>query len=319
MKGGRIYLIMGYKNIYGGDNVKSFSDLERDIKNYKITDYYLEYNSRECYFHYCNNKAFNSILDNSSFWFTHSDYTNDDMEIKEGKKIIINSLNEMYKLYIKEYMELLVYRVFDIIKHCYILSFCKSDNSSNMWREYAGLDGYCIKINVFDMLNFKLQGNIRGKEIGKYFYVYNGLVLYDDKLKVDKVKKLLLTFGEIYKLWLKRSISEEKFKELELYVINGLAEFCLFCKNSGWESEKEYRIVLVPKSSEANIFLESRTSEYFEKVPYFDVSFRGFKDLIQGAVLGPQNNNCVEEIKLKLKNYNYKYWDVKKIDLPIRF
>ncbi|WP_212904568.1 DUF2971 domain-containing protein [Clostridium polyendosporum] len=299
--------------------MKCFYDLERDIKNYKITDYYLECNFKECYFHYCNNEAFNSILDNSSFWFTHSDYTNDGMEIKEGKKIIIDCLNEINDLYTEEYKEILLGKIFTLIQDSYILSFCRNDNSSSMWRDYAGLDGYCIKINIFNMLDFKLQGNIEGEELGKYFWIYNGLVLYDDKIKNDKVKKLLNHFGEVYKLFLKGRISEEKFNELEFYVTSRLAEFCLFSKDSGWESEKEYRIVLVAKNNEANIFIKLRTNKYFNKIPYFNISFRGFEKLIRGVVLGPKNNRCVEDIKLKLENGNYEHWDVKKVDLSIRF
>ncbi|GIM30482.1 hypothetical protein CPJCM30710_31480 [Clostridium polyendosporum] len=299
--------------------MKGFYDLEGNIKNYKVTDYYLECNSNEFYYHYCSNKAFDSILDNSSFWFTNSDYTNDAMEIKEGKKIIVNCINEMEDLYSKTYRGILQDKIFSIIQQSYILCFCRSDNSSNMWREYAGIDGYCIKVNIFDMLNFKLQGDIEGEELEKYFWIYNGLVLYDDKIKNDKVKELLNHFGEVYKLFLIGRISEENFNTLEYYVTNHLAEFCLFCKKSGWESEKEYRIALLPKNNEANKFLKIRYNKYLGDIPYFNISFSSFKDLIQGVVLGPQNNKHIEEIEQKLKSGSYKHWDVKKVDLPIRF
>ena len=205
-------------------------------------------------YHYTTLDGLRGILQTNSLWCTDPSPLGDPMELKYGKRLVLDKLNE--KIIVEKniltveilkklmnYLEFLdpsFYRVF-------IACFCEDDNLLSQWRAYGRKGvGYNIGFNIkTDTMYSNILENHSDESyliLRKIIYnpeqqdemISNNISNIIDEAK--KVEDVLKSGGEISKQWT---------TEAALETVNILFDMILSLKSPVFKEEKEWRLIKV--------------------------------------------------------------------------
>jgi hypothetical protein len=314
----------------------------------------LDLSTSEIY-HYTNTGGVLGIIENKNFFVSKSDFLNDSTEIDyfwlvfneviddiikndidglEHKQENFKRFCEQFKVFAQEHSTLLNDKY-----EFYILSFSKNSDSLALWSNYAGNDGYNIKINLYDNLN---------RWDGQWDYYRYGSVIYSESTQKEIIKnEIVETFEYFYIdnhfVEYQERINAPTDKDVEeavrFFINDGLIYrmmiWMLFFKNNLFSQEEEVRVIFMRFSlnffqlKKQNLILKEdnvytrfptkfRVREQFI-TPYIQMGF----DLksIKGVKIDPNNKmDKAEAGLLMFLNANkIKKVEISKSDIPLRF
>ena len=276
--------------------------------------------------HYCTIDTLLSIIENQCLRFTDVRFLNDSTEFLEVIPMIEHVLtNGNYSSSFKQFFlqssiieDLKSYRQSysaisnvdqtykDMPYRTYTCSLSKNCDSLNMWNYYAASSagvniGFDFAWNMFEGSNSYKTNT--GKRLSGDIWLSRGLVIYNNFDKEKCVIKFLDHLFNVYSNLLQlnlldkyRALLVQAFKE----PINNMR--CFF-KNSHFDGEQEYRIVLkIPEEtlrspkSNPNIVNVSFFRRGKVLVPYVDYKFK--KSSISQIVMNPYN--CEDSSMMEL-------------------
>ena len=297
-------------------------------------------------YHYTSPTGLYSTIKNQNIWFTDCQFMNDKSEYVYIKNVLIKAL----KLYGKEFEDLecyadyLIGRPYESIyldtskpslnfkKSRYYL-FCASLNpdSHNMWCYFTkngNYEGYNLRFDIDSFVNLfssipdltLVHGKVIYDEQEQIRQLRDKIEIlndqYNQNLEAIKGQKLKDEFGNEYNK--EDFIDEEYQSDLSDF----LQERCLFFKNSAFESENEYRIVIKTPSefSHEHFRLGHRVGNNGIIIPFREFHF-DTKKVIDQITLGPMLETDVAKAGLvSLLNLSYEQqFDIKCSDIDVRF
>lgn len=265
----------------------------------------------EIIYHYTDLYALKSIVENNTLWATNTKFVNDIEERRYIANVLDlllppNSSTDMISLFdtikheIQNYSDTYSYRgeIHDIIrKHstdAYIISFSVNQDSLPLWSGYAQKQGLNIGFN-----RQKLRSDIYNAFDGEANDVLCGKVLYvNNQAGNDNLQILQTMICEICDDCLQRNIDAELMNSILashiMYIRN-------FVKSESMKSEEEYRMVIIPKTTESNVRIRVKDDML---IPYIEYS-ENIQEAIKCVTIGPTNKNemLAEGLKYLLKRY----------------
>jgi len=221
----------------------------------------------EIFYHYCSLNALYGIISNKSFWLTSLESTNDAKELKLGKEVLTQALNEL-KLqhsasrYIKFFDRIIEAPNDDKFKKIrpkykyYGLSFVENKDSLTHWERYGdGSRGVCIGVNLW-MINHFFEENYGLPNIVTN-WLQNSKVFYSFEEQVDYAKSSIMAKLEGFDM-----MTNSKNEEIE-HIFNSIYYSTLATikprfKHPGFSDEDEHRIYLEEGEAE-------EASNFFKK------------------------------------------------------
>lgn len=292
-------------------------------------------------YHYTSAEGLLSILENCEIWATNSNFLNDKSEFIYTYKLFYEKiLKEIKNEKIKTIMinrfnyntcDPVTLDANDIYTARYIISFSKSPDNLLLWSEFSGNTGYNIGFDI-SKLKDKLN-NLWG---------FDGKVIYNKERQIELLKNVV-------SVMLKETFQDKNINSLDdlsdninvediqkmLPVLHNIIElYSMFFKQSEFEQEEEYRLVIqvshgVPSrllcANESGIFFkETNNKMYFRvkegmlspfvKVPFWDL------DSLESITIGPKNNIDIAKMGLEIycrnKGINPK---ILKSNIPLRY
>ncbi len=265
----------------------------------------------EVIYHYTDLNALKSIVENNTLWATNTKFVNDieerryianvlDLLLPPNSSADTISLFDTIKHEIQDYGDTDSHRgeIHDIIrKHsadAYIISFSVNQDSLPLWSGYAQKQGLNIGFN-----RQKLRSDIYNAFDGEANDVLCGKVLYVNNKADNRNLQILQTMiYEICDDCLQRNIDAELINSILashiMYIRN-------FVKSESMQSEEEYRMVIIPKTTESNVRIRVKDDML---IPYIEYS-ENIQEAIKCVTIGPTNKNemLAEGLKYLLKRY----------------
>lgn len=255
-------------------------------------------------YHYTSIGSAKKIIETGSIYATEYKNLNDPLEISEGMITILKKLEgNQNTIYGAVKIHDGKYKVnFDFNSDYFISSFCLLGDDLAQWRSYgSALTGGCAIGFDFHKLGHKLSSFD--------LPIIMQPVLYDNKLK-EKYLNLLFTQIEIEFEKIIKNNGNKFEMDFLLDVMNCLiSEFCCFTKQSGYRSEREFRVLVRAKKveNENHKIIKNRIVSGVE-IPYILVDLKGKKDVIEidELIFSPR-------IK-ELKNYNLQLEEIRNLN-----
>lgn len=205
-------------------------------------------------YHYTNLHGYMGILKTKSLWCTDTSSLNDPMELKYGKKLVVDALNEKIKIEKNKRIKNLLYglhkyvNAFEtILFRVFIACFCKDGNLLSQWRAYAKKGvGYNIGINFCE--NTKFSHN--SENVSNETHMILRKIIYD----LDDQKEIILRSIDTI---IKEAKNVEKSLDNKvdsnnmwstyaaLETVNILFDIIMSIKNPAFKEEKEWRLIKV--------------------------------------------------------------------------
>ncbi len=229
-------------------------------------------------YHYTTIDGLMGILKNRSLWLTHTSSLNDPTELKYGKEIILNILNNKignrHEGIIERFLHLLIGEVnrFDeIMYEAYVACFCKSDNLLSQWRAYGHRGGgYNLGFTFTSDTKFYHTSDLSEKES----HVILRKIIYDNNKQKEVVTKYVSSIISFAKDAIKCFQNNGGIPEIwesmaAMESANILCDLMLSFKNPVFSKENEWRLILVRQSQhKANQLQFKRNEKGF--TPYFE-------------------------------------------------
>lgn len=193
-----------------------------------------------------------------------------------------------------------------------VWGFCltRNEDDLNMWRGYGNnTSGIAIGFKKSELI--KLCDHCRTSNFGRIGLLS---VHYDkDKAKAIALDSFNKLFAKTQEL---RDLNENEKNNAMSEIFADLGVTLATCKDSGFKSENEVRIIL----SSVNIDnFEGLKVDYGIKnnkiVSYIDIDIIN-DEAIQKICIGPKNGNSVEDIERVLKHYHCENIKVEKSSIP---
>ncbi|HPS87696.1 MAG TPA: DUF2971 domain-containing protein [Spirochaetota bacterium] len=242
-----------------------------------------------CY-HYTSISTFLKIIKSKELRLSHFNFLNDPNEVHFGLKVIKHILREsdIYDIICGEYFEDLFNLKRLKTDSIFVFSLSEDGDSLSQWMSY-GDHGAGVSISFFhnrmkDFLTLPEKTKMKAfLPVNYYSDGYRGTDFY---LKNDRLnnfeKNLVLIFNIIYDSIQSKMIDIEILKFIADYIV--LFASCI--KHSFYESEKEFRIILMT-SDENNIhteFLKDSLKIYYQA----DIK-AVMHSMISGVIIGPKH------------------------------
>lgn len=267
--------------------------------------------------HYTTLEGLKGILQTKSLWCTDTSSLGDPMELKYGKNLIINKLNEKIEIEeneaIKKILENLItsLEAFDsFIFRVFIACFCKEDNLLSQWRAYSGKGvGYNIGFRFeTDTMFSHTQENPLEKR-----HAFLRKIIYDSEIQNEiisnsithiieeakRVEEQLLNNGGLPTGWPLQAALE---------AVNILIDINMSFKNAVFEEEKEWRLIEVIDPNRLSELLQfrdinERLTPYLSTVIYDEIEGNNFCP-ISKIRIGPgiDEKRTRENLELFVKN-----------------
>lgn len=218
-------------------------------------------------YHYCSLDALYGILNSKSFWLTSLGSSNDSMELKIGKEVLAQAIEELKQDYKEDKYLSIIQKIEDAqkdkkyIKHrpkykYYCLSFVEEKDSLTHWERYANNSkGACIGFNIPLLINLFLNYKLPDI-VSSWLQIAEVLYTHEDQLKYTK-SFLMKNIAESDKM------NDGKLLEVEHYpssvYYSALSILKPRFKHFGFSSEKEHRIYLEDGEAE-------KTSKHFKEI-----------------------------------------------------
>lgn len=306
-----------------------------------------KYKNRVVY-HYTSPDGLFAILKTSSIRFTDCEYLNDKSEynhihiplekaFEEAQDKLYNTdLPEIIENYINkgyDYPEIVTEKAELGLKGMKFLNtrhyiFCASidKDSLNMWNYYVKsgtYQGYNIGLSVNDIVEALYA------KIGRHGKLFYGQVIYNNKEKIEILKKIIIKVDKDLHDALQHSkdyeehdlIIQEHYGELLSYIENHR----LFFKDGAFTGEREYRFILRLSDDQFMNSHDNLNISYCMKqgimTPYYDIPFdksRIIKRITISPMIEPQLAKSGLQRFLKDNGYDLKI-DIDNSRIPIRY
>lgn len=239
-----IEYIEDYHKIFPLEN--EFDSLSNSFEDFQME---MQGDRPKMIYHYTDSGGLSGILKSGRFWATGSGYLNDKTEITHAKSIIRSVIKECNGKYNSLGDEILKgieheYRDEVIDNEYYIVCFCEDGDLLSQWRAYASNGvGFSIGINA------NVIGQINPDEHVRFVKVN-----YDEESQVSYVKKVIEKTLELavkyYQVDFTASTLDNNIVATICSFISANLTFCKFAfKNNSFSEEKEWRVIIRPKSS----------------------------------------------------------------------
>lgn len=264
--------------------------------------------------HYTDFNALNNILKTRRFRATHFSKLNDDREIVEGSKIVLDIFNEE----LSNVLEKDVFQpIIDTVKYIqlrdnptayYIVSFTKNEDIKSHWENYSPLEEGCaigfnhaILVKAFSGLENIYQekdsdiiwfGKMPELSISSCIYTVE-----DRKKEIyDSIRKVAKNI--IQGLYDDRTLSYD-IKDSDKAYISAhswdFQEFCLRIKRASFSIENEWRLVYIKDPNE-DIKYDERKRQYIELKIEKDFKL---SDVIPRIMISPRGNTSETKKKIE--------------------
>lgn len=250
-------------------------------------------------YHYTTLNALQGILDNNELWVTKSDFLNDKSELQYTYDLFKNNflcnITEMsFREKLINEFDALINEVNDIsrkpLSGYYIASFSTDSDNLALWSEFSNAMGYNLEF-----------------EAESFICSFNKTIMWHGKVVYDKEKQLLLLKEALEKAMTWRAeygdaeslsdFSNNTPDNIIEYIALDLYAFCtvyaMFFKQSEFNLEKEYRVVLSSIHEESE-YVKTPETLFFRPakeiiIPYIKAHCNVL-DSLKSITVGPKNN-----------------------------
>ncbi|MHB9926019.1 DUF2971 domain-containing protein [Clostridium botulinum] len=257
----------------------------------------------EIFYHYCSINALYGIVTNKSFWLTALESSNDSKELKLGKEVLDQALNELKS----ERCDSQYFRFFDRIMEApkdnnfkryrpkfkyYGLSFVENKDSLTHWERYGDESkGVCIGINLWMIKHF-FENYALPDIVANW--LQSSKIYYSYKEQVEYAKSSIMSKLEGFNM-----ITNSKYEEIDnifssIYY-STLAEIKPKFKHTGFSDENEFRIYLEEGKAEEESSFYKRNADHGNKELFLNLS----KCILEAA-------ESLEILKKNKKYYVFK-------------
>ncbi|KRE13704.1 MULTISPECIES: DUF2971 domain-containing protein [Bacillus] len=260
-------------------------------------------------YHYTNVYGLEGIMKHKELWVSNADFLNDKTERKYTEKILFNLIEEKLK---DNKMKDLIMDTLTIALDMtefptYVLSLSINKDSNLLWSNYSQDDGYNIS---FDFETLEEIGDSLNSS------VFKSKVIYEEEIHYEALNELADYCVAAF------SKSKPNYEELvsEVKVVHtSLQLLASFFKNSSFQQEEEYRIVLIQNTENEHDY-ECRVSNG-TFIPYIKMKFN--KNNVKGITIGPKNKMDISEEGLKsfltLNKFNVETIEINRSKIPYRY
>lgn len=246
-------------------------------------------------FHYTSTKVLQIILANNTLRATHINFLNDPTEASFSFEIyneIIKSYEGQIHPSVIELLQISKHQ--DLIKRIFVTSFSSLPNSLNLWNYYGKSDGYNISfdLNAFNDNLSKITFEKDTRHI-TYSYIFSP-VIYDHQEQINIldrfVSKMITVATEIMEGVEHAAKNGQAcpktphFDNILAKIWVNLIPFFYLCKKEPHESEKEFRLVIIPQDTSE---IEQFTDKDGIICPYIDYKL-GKIIPISNITIGPK-------------------------------
>lgn len=213
----------------------------------------------EMLYHYTSIDGLMGILSNKSIWLTDYQYLNDMEEIEHGKSIVKNTANALLESSIdqstKDLLQKWIHGLEEIEERIFIASLSSDGDSLSQWRAYGPV---AVGFKAEELSLHLNECHVRAVE-------------YSEKTQASLAAFFL---NHLCQACPSDSADEDFERTRELYESTGrLVELLCFFKNSGFEDEKEYRVVHIEDLSVIDSFKLERPKRRYRSdishiIPY---------------------------------------------------
>lgn len=193
-----------------------------------------------------------------------------------------------------------------------VWGFCLTENEDdlNMWRGYGNnTSGIAIGFKKSELKN--MCDRYKTSNFGEI--VLSGVNYGKNKAKSTALEMFDRLFGKTQDL---RGLDEEEQNNALSEIFADLGVTLATCKDSGFKSEREVRIILSSVNMEK---FDGLKVDYRIKnnkiVSYIDIAIN-INEAIQTVYVGPKNDNSVADIERILKHYHCEKIEVAKSTIP---
>jgi len=234
--------------------------------------------------HYTTLEGLKGILQTNSLWCTDTSSLGDPMELKYGKKLILDELKRIERIEENENIKILLTHLitylnaFDtFIYRVFVACFCEEDNLLSQWRAYSGKGvGYNIGFNFRTDTKYSHTSE---KPLEKR-HVFLRKIIYDLKVQKDIISRSISTIIEETKRAAKKIFGDEDVSktwldEAALETVNILIDIFMSLKNPVFEEEKEWRLIEVIDPNRLPELLQfrdinERLTPYLSTIIYYE-------------------------------------------------
>ncbi len=203
-------------------------------------------------YHYTTLEGLRGILNSRSIWFTHTSTLNDPLELKYGKQLILDILNEVTNNEnegnIKNLLRFLSDTVngFTIMTNqTYVACFCESENLLSQWRSYAAQGGG-YNLGLRFQSNTKFYHALDDTEEDSYVILRK--MVYDVEeqrgLILDYISSIVTSSGDAIKYFNEHGGIPDAWASIAaMESVNILFDLMLSFKNPVFNEENEWRLI----------------------------------------------------------------------------
>ncbi len=293
----------------------------------RIKDEVVKEGTPETIFHYTDYIGLRGILENREIWLSSIFRMNDPSELRHGVEPMIsivqefsNSKGSVVKAFARFFSQVLRGNIEQTGVYL-IASFSKNGDELGQWRAYADDGrGYAIGFDASALeasLSKKGDGGIATASF---------LVDYSDERLKARQKEIFSAFAPTLIALESGNFTREEIEEYgrKISVELSLAtlQISTFHKHKGYESEGEYRFLLLNSSGQIGNQLKHRMRRD-QIVPYLPFSWRDINPTpLRQIRFGPSCNpsSCATFIQdcLRLSNFSQGVIGITKSDIPYR-
>ena len=222
-------------------------------------------------YHYTTLGGMRGIIQERSLWYGHIDTFNDTLELRYGKSVVIEVLDQLSGVH--ERSELIKFlgdlrnyiNEFGIsLYHAFAVCFCKSGNLLSQWRGYAKKgDGYCLGFEFSSITKF--SSDINNLDDGRLPYLRK--VTYNREEQNDLVRSYLDRIMQSVESALDNGIPPEGenldtyLHMMAMYAVNLLFDMIVTFKIDAFEEEQEWRLIRLTQENHEPQFLSFQDVE----------------------------------------------------------
>lgn len=248
-------------------------------------------------YHYTKAEGMKGIIDNRSFHCTDVTFLNDALELKYGKQIIRDILDNYIKNENNDGIKKLLFRLKEMteiqIYDTYVSCFSEDNNSLNQWERYASKGyGYNLGIHFNSDSNSKTKISHYLENLSEDKYPTLRKVIYEVNEQYDIVNKYLIAIIE----GAKKALANGKLDRFwdapaSLYAADIFFEIMFSLKSPSYKEEGEWRLVYMIDKDWKSELRNYKVSDniivpYLNTYIYEDVNCN-FNFPLQSINLGP--------------------------------
>lgn len=203
-------------------------------------------------YHYTTLEGLKGILNSRSIWFTHTSTLNDPLELKYGKQIILDILNEATNnenedniKNLLKYLSVHVNAFNTMITQTYVACFCESENLLSQWRSYAAQGGG-YNLGLRFQSNTKFYHTLDDTEEDSYVILRKMVYDVDEQRELisDYISSIVTSSGDAINYYNEHGgIPDDWAAIAGMESANILFDLVLSFKNPVFNEENEWRLI----------------------------------------------------------------------------